>query len=70
MHELHRAFTNARFGRQCDYTEYLSTFADLSAVPQPLKLTAAYRCARLALFCFKGPFPCLLCLRGPFPCLL
>ncbi|KAI8468016.1 MAG: splicing factor 3a, subunit 3 [Monoraphidium minutum] len=43
MHELHRAFTNARFGRQLDYLEYLASFADLAAIPQPLKLTAGYR---------------------------
>lgn len=45
MHELHRAFANARFGRQADYLEYLSSFADLAAVPKHLKLNAAYRCA-------------------------
>jgi len=43
MHELHRAFYNARFGRQCDYLEFLSTFADLSAVDKPLKLSQPYR---------------------------
>lgn len=43
MHELHRAFTNARFGRQIDYLEYLGAFADSSAVPKHLKLTQPYR---------------------------
>jgi splicing factor 3A subunit 3 len=47
LHELHRAFTNARFGRQVDYLEYLTSFADFSATPQHLKLAAGYRRAGL-----------------------
>ncbi|KIY97134.1 Splicing factor 3A subunit 3 [Monoraphidium neglectum] len=43
MHELHRAFTNARFGRQLDYVEYLSSFADFSTAPKHLKLGQPYR---------------------------
>lgn len=46
LHELHRAFSNSKFGRQIDYLEYLSTCADFSSVPKHQKFTKAYRYVR------------------------
>lgn len=43
LHELHRAFTNAKFGRQCDYLEYLGALADFGSIERDKKLARPYR---------------------------
>lgn len=45
LHELHRVFTNSKFGRQCEYLEYLNTLADLGSIEKHLKLAKPYRWA-------------------------
>jgi hypothetical protein len=42
LHELHREFTNAKFGRPLGYVEYLGALADFADVPRALKLGAPY----------------------------
>ena len=44
LHEQHRTFTNASFGRQVDYLEYLGTLATFDSIPKNLRLTKPYRC--------------------------
>lgn len=44
LHELHRVFTNAKFGRQIDYLEYLGSLSAFGAIPKHERLKAPYRC--------------------------
>eukprot|EP00879_Flechtneria_rotunda_P009192 GHRR01009625.1.p1 GENE.GHRR01009625.1~~GHRR01009625.1.p1 ORF type:complete len:514 (+),score=175.71 GHRR01009625.1:1274-2815(+) len=43
LHELHHVFTNAKFGRQVDYLEYLGSLADFGSINKPVKLAKRYR---------------------------
>eukprot|EP00878_Enallax_costatus_P015542 GHUV01016279.1.p1 GENE.GHUV01016279.1~~GHUV01016279.1.p1 ORF type:complete len:477 (+),score=184.94 GHUV01016279.1:401-1831(+) len=43
LHELHRVFQNAKFGRRCDYLEYLNHLADFASIDKTLKFTKPYR---------------------------
>jgi hypothetical protein len=43
LHELHRLFTNAKFGRQCEYLEFLGALADFGSIARDRKLTRPYR---------------------------
>ncbi|KAF8066290.1 hypothetical protein HT031_002613 [Scenedesmus sp. PABB004] len=43
LHDLHRAFTNAKFGRQCDYLDYCGSLTDFSEIARHLKLGKPYR---------------------------
>jgi len=45
LHELHRVFTNGKFGRQIDYLEYLGSLANFAAIPKHERLKAPYRWA-------------------------
>jgi hypothetical protein len=47
LHELHRVFTNAKFGRQVDYLEYLSQLSNFAPLPKHERLKAPYRCVGL-----------------------
>ena len=43
LHELHRVFTNGKFGRQVDYLEYLGSLNDFDALTKHERLKAPYR---------------------------
>lgn len=43
LHELHRLFTNGRFGRQIDYLEYLGSLSAFGSLPKHERLKAPYR---------------------------
>lgn len=43
LHELHRVFTNAKFGRQIDYLEYLGSLSSFGVLPKQERLKAPYR---------------------------
>jgi hypothetical protein len=47
MHTHYHAFVNSKFGRQCDYVEYLVTFGHTDEISRQHRLSKPYRCALL-----------------------
>ena len=45
MHTHYHAFVNSKFGRQCDYVEYLVTFGYTNEISRQHRLSKPYRCA-------------------------
>ena len=47
VHEHFRNYVNAKFGKQLDYLEYLTSFSDVSGITRQFRLSKPYRQATL-----------------------
>lgn len=52
MHAHYHTFVNSKFGRQCDYVEYLGSFANVDEIPRQQRLSKPYRCAQAGSLSF------------------